>query len=415
MNDFVSPSFGTCLFPKTGGADVKATSFLNALKNMSPDALRAELTKLDARLARVEALHNAKMDEIKNWHMIKSPFKNRAMRKATEEFARDYQPLLDEKNAVLVEFEKRTGDFSAIAKKALLSTDPFASGPVRSDRTARKEQQAKDSFRDLKGFATLAGYEKEKHFLNDDIISAIKLEQAGEKVDVPGSILFFGPQGNGKSSFAKAFAYESGARVVNLRFPLKEYQEGFYVAFLKKIYFEAEKAKKHFEAEGATNNQRTILIIDEFDGLADKNSNVQPQLQEFLEKCSNDYHCTIFATTNYPENIKLSMKNDAVFPYRVGMDPATAEDKAKLLEFYMAPRAREIIDYKKIVEELLKIENLNHGFYSNARLRRIALGATPSEGGILANLKILPPDISQEQYNVYKSQVAQLSKGKNVL
>lgn len=412
--DFVSPSFGVVMAPEFA-KEMKAASFLQALKEMSTDVLRGKLAVIDETLAGIEAVHKVKIQEIKDWHKITSPFKNFAMKNATEQFAKDYQKLLYKKDAILDEFNKRTGNFKAISEQAIYSTDPMLKGAVKSDKAYRTENQAKEKFYNQKGFASIAGYDKEKHLLNNDIIAAIKSERKGEIVDVPGAILFFGPQGNGKSTFAEAFAYESGARVVSLESSGQQHSKEFYKSFLEKLYKEAGKAKKLFETEGDTKNQRTVLIIDEFDYYAGSGSKILPQLEEFLEKCSKDFHCTVFATTNYPQDIKLPMKKDSVFPYRVGMDPASVEDKAKILEFYMAPRATKSVDYKNAVARLLEREKETGNYYGNARLRRIALEGNPSETGLLAMIEKLTPDITSKQYAEYQAQVAKLSKGKTVL
>ena len=68
-----------------------------------------------------------------------------------------------------------------------------------------------------KGFDSIAGYEKEKFILTDSFINLLPLEAAGQDVEFPNSILFFGPIGNGKTSFAKAFANSANCNFVEAK------------------------------------------------------------------------------------------------------------------------------------------------------------------------------------------------------
>ena len=71
------------------------------------------------------------------------------------------------------------------------------------------------------GFNSIAGYDSEKSILKKYFISEIIKEQEGKKANVPGSVLFFGPTGNGTTTFAKAFAKETGCELVPLRLDRK--------------------------------------------------------------------------------------------------------------------------------------------------------------------------------------------------
>lgn len=409
-NNFVSPAFGVFITPKMG-VQAKSSQYLQALEKMTPDMLKGKLQAVDEALNRQIVAHKAKINEINDRFL---PFKNYSRKSVTEEFSKDYQELLNEKEMLLEAFQERTFQIGALAWAALKGTDSFRAETLKA-QSSRADYETKDTFRNRKGFASIAGYDRIKSLLEGDIISTIKAERTGADVDVPGSILFFGPQGNGKSSFAKAFAHEAGARVVVLkqRKDTKNSKES-YTAFIDKLYKTAQEAKQNFETTDEFKNQRTIIIIDEFDDISDKNSAILPQLEKFLETCSKEYHCTVFATSNYPDRIKLPMDNDSIFPFRVGMDPATVDDKKKILEFYMDGRNTEPIDYPKVVNKLLEREKESGDFYSNGRLRKIAINSD-SESRLLELIDKLAPNITKKQYDEYQNLVKKLSKGKTVL
>ncbi len=253
-------------------------------------------------------------------------------------------------------------------------------GTVSASKALKAGEQAKyAAYSQLKGFDAIAGYEYEKAVLDKFFISEIKNERAGKEANVPGSILFFGPQGNGKTSFAKAFAQESEARVRNIptNSTCSKGKERFKI-FLDKLYNEAKLAEEHYQ-KGDT-NQRTIILIDEFDNVAGKNSTIRKELEKFMQTCFDKYHCTVFATTNYPEKIAMNLKKEnSAFPYRVALDPPTADTKARVLEFYTKGRDIEPIDIPAAVKKIEEKESSLDTLFCNAFLKKIALGAKNQE------------------------------------
>ena len=149
-----------------------------------------------------------------------------------------------------------------------------------------------------KGFQKIAGYDKEKNILDKYFISEIQKEQAGEKANVPNSVLFFGPTGNGKTTFARAFAAETGCNLVPFNMHTTSLDKSNKI-FINKIQKIAERSESDFQKTG----NRTIIFIDEISKACDNKSPMLNELRDFLSNCSERYHCTVFATTNHPRQL----------------------------------------------------------------------------------------------------------------
>ena len=69
------------------------------------------------------------------------------------------------------------------------------------------------------------------------------------------------------------------------------------------------------------NGVRTIILVDEADRFMNSKSSVVQSLKRFLENCSQDYHCTIFATTNNPLDIPSALRSSSRMPIKGAIDP----------------------------------------------------------------------------------------------
>ena len=202
------------------------------------------------------------------------------------------------------------------------------------------------------GFGSIAGYDSEKSILRKYFISEINKEKEGKKANVPGSVLFFGPTGNGKSTFAKAFAQETGCTLVPIRMSLRGVDR--YNMCMKTLKKKAKEAETRFRQ----NNTRTILYVDEIGKMTDKTSTVTKEMGEFLNTCSEKYHCTVFGATNYPLDIQLPLTGkNSVFPYKISLDPPDKDNKTKILRHYLRDRLPQDTDYGKMAEHMDEIEN----------------------------------------------------------
>lgn len=404
-----SPNFGTSIV-KVVDFEAKLKDYRAFAQKLSIEGLKNQLDKFSKELLELDNNYKNKKYLIATqpwWHFKrKAPQYNQAM----ENYLKERTIVMEQKAIAAEMYETEYKKTHNVQSQLDRDIEQYKQTTIANAKTHKNSENAKNKHFDRYGFDSLAGYEKEKMVLERYVLNPIKQEQMGVAVAVPGSILFFGPQGNGKSTFAEAFAEESNTEVTeakikpNLPHKIKEQ------VFLKTLLEKAEKAKGHFEAT----NQRTVIIVDELDEVTGQNSVINKELSEFLETCSDKYHCTVFATTNYPENIGLNLKEDnMLFPVRVGIDPPNVENKARIIEFYTKGRIPEKIDCQTLAQKIEEREKEIRAVYSNAYLEELLLEATtPNE--IWARAQLIIPNISEQELLKYQEQVELLSNGKIV-
>lgn len=410
QRDFVSPNFMALMIPTPMKMQETMGQVVQNLNTLSPEVLRSQLDMINQVMKNALVAQKMQVDVINNASGLFKLLRTHRLGAAAKEFAQQYQIMLSHKENIEKAFSKRLESIKELASSSVNSADAFRNSFMTGTKALKEELESIDTFRNLKGFAALAGYDKEKNLLNNSIISLIKSEREGHKLDIPGSILFFGPQGNGKSTFAEAFAHEADCEVEFINVEMGRDSDKIFYTELQKA---ANEAKAKFESDGELKNKRTILIIDEFDQVAGKNSRYLSEIDSFLKNCSKEYHCTVFATTNYPEKLKLNFEKDYIFPFRVGVDPSTIEDKAKILEFYMNGRNKESIDFLAVAQKIDEREKEEVVVFSNAFLKQAALNSK-SEEDLLINLAKIQPNIGKNEIENYQKAFKLLARGKMV-
>ena len=281
----------------------------------------------------------------------------------------------------------------------------------------------------VKGFGKIAGYQEQINTLLDHFGTPIALERIGKNADVPGGILFFGPQGIGKTTFAEAFADQLGCELVKITPELDAKTNWNNLETI------AKDSQKRFQKDG----KRTVILINEFDDFASnepKNGfkkvidtispvgvrDINIKLKRFIEECSKKYHCTVFATTNYPERIDSELLANGQF-YKAGLPPANKANAAAVLKHYAEDFAEKDINYNELAELIVK--NQPNEAFSNSRIRSVVMDVTKADKN--KTRKITQEDLHQsiinrgadiikedlELFNRQLEQVAKLSSKKS--
>lgn len=246
----------------------------------------------------------------------------------------------------------------------------------RVDRLATANQSQ------IEGLNKIAGYEKEKATLYSEFISKIDAEKNGEEVALPSSILFFGPSNNGKTETTKAIAQATGCNIKKVRIP------NATPTAKQKAYENIIQIARESEEEFKKTKTRTIIFIDEIDKLLKEDFTNQNDLIKFLETCSDKYHCTVFAATNYPRNLGIDYKKSNAFAIRMSVDPPNFKNKIAVLKHYAKIYGfdNEWISYGNIAKSMEEIEKDRKSRYSNSDIKTIC------HFFALSNNKLKPSD-----------------------
>ncbi len=272
-----------------------------------------------------------------------------------------------------------------------------------------KIQEELTKVKENRGWDRIAGYDTEKAILSSEFIQGVGLEKTGQEVILPNGILFFGPTGNGKTTFAKAFAEQAQC-------PLIEVDSIDEADFLEDLNNALKESKKNYKK----NNVRSIILIDEFekyglDGEKGGNRKNVANLKSIMQACSDKYKATLFLTTNNPLDIDPILLVDSRVPVRVFLDPPDRNNADRVFHYYLKGKTTNNINTNELINELF--ENQGEGAYSNSRIKTIvescfkeAMNAkrTLTEGDLIRKIKETLPDIKKAHLEKYKYEVKEI-------
>lgn len=257
------------------------------------------------------------------------------------------------------------------------------------------------------GFGKIAGYKYEQKILVDNFGRAIELERNNEPASIPNGILFYGPKGCGKSTFADAFAGQLECKIVKVKNYMNDEKN------LEKLTEQAEAAQQEFEKT----NIRTVLLIDEFEDFVPKGSRLTNGMKTFMDNVSKMYHCTVFATTNHPDKIDDILLRDERIDVRVALAPATKENAVAVLAHYANGNTLPGVNYEELAEEI--VNHPSEGAFSNSRIKGLVnrlIKANADTGKKLSQIdlsdaiKEAGPDISNKALELFMEQIQYVKK-----
>ena len=249
-----------------------------------------------------------------------------------------------------------------------LSIELEKQDPVHAIRRHQKIKQQYPGF-DKVGFERIAGYPKEKNVLEITFFKLVDLEKAGEKVDIP-HIAFFGPTGNGKTTFTEAVGQETGCPVVPIptAFPSTPKRQEKFMDILET---EGQKSEERFQKD----RTRTILFVDELTNVINKESTILEKFTNFAKTCSEKYHCTLLSATNHPRELGIDLAQNDIIPVKISDDPPTKEDTVRVFQHYLKESAVGDINYNHIADTLIQIGEQKGGTYSNSQIENIVVNS----------------------------------------
>lgn len=332
----------------------------------------------------IRSKYQEKIEEIKdgfwdNWFNI-SEKKRAAIRNDMNkelDGARTMQALFTAREQETSAFRD---EFLTLAKSLNYSKEVISA--LNADVEATKKRininSRRESFDKDFGLKKLAGYEKEKAVLQSNFIDYVDDEKAGKipNRDIPNAILFYGPTGCGKTTFAKALAEEADCSFIEMKIRGRK-QSDKEDAFIDDIEEKLASAQEKF----LKTNKRTIILIDEFDRFFDKKSTSSDFIQYLkglMNDCSKENHVTLFLNTNDPLKIPEPLRNAHRTGIIVTLDPPDKDNMKAVLKHYLRDANQSNIDYDRIISKLT--ETYPDEVYSNSHLKKmIDMACTSAE------------------------------------
>ena len=343
-------------------------------KNLTKDEVQFLISYINKE-DEIKTRYQEKIDAIKDgfwdkWFDI-SEKKRAALRNDMNkelDGARTMQALFTEREQETLAFRD---EFIKLAQSLNYSKEVIAALNADIEATKRRINinSRRESFDKDFGLKKIAGYEKEKAILQANFIDYVDDEKAGKIPDrqIPNAILFYGPTGCGKTTFAKSLAEEADCSFIEMKI-IGRKQSDKENSFIKDIEEKLALAQEKF----LKTNKRTIILIDEFDRFFDKKSTSNDFIQylkELMNDCSKENHVTLFLNTNDPLDIPEPLRNAHRTGIIVTLDPPDKDNMKAVLKYYLRDANQDDIDYDRIISKLT--ETYPDEVYSNSHLKKM--------------------------------------------
>ena len=212
-----------------------------------------------------------------------------------------------------------------------------------------KESEATKLEKKGNGFADVAGMDKLKKRLNEEVIDIIKNPEKYKRlrVKIPNGILLYGPPGCGKTYIAEKFAEEVGCNYMYVH--CSDVASPYIHGGQEKIAALFEKAKE---------NAPTVLFLDELDAmLADRSrhNNVSEygEVNEFLTQLNNcaDNHVFVIGATNNPKGIDSAALRSGRLDLKVYVPAPDESERIALFKLYLKDIVADDVDYDLLAQK----------------------------------------------------------------
>ena len=199
-----------------------------------------------------------------------------------------------------------------------------------------------------KGFNRIAGYKEIKQALKNKFINSITSNNS-----IPNMILFYGPKGCGKTLFSQALAEEAKCNIIKIELTLDSDQD------FNNLQKATKEARELYEKKGI----HTIIHIDELDGFLSDQTFKPNEIQNLINSLGEN-HCTLIATTNYPNNVNTILYN--INSEKIYIGPPDKKNIQEVLTYYMKDFVDEKINYQALADMMQK--KTKNGYFSNAKI-----------------------------------------------
>lgn len=230
--------------------------------------------------------------------------------------------------------------------------DEFISALKRKNTyeiTQNKTLKEKPIKKEGAGFLAIAGMQKLKDLLYNDVIRALNEKElyASYGLTIPNGMLLYGPPGCGKTFIAERFAQEVGFNFLQLK-----------PSDIKSKYINETEEKIALIFKEAQKNAPTIIFIDEIDAVVPNREANLHQMQaapvnEFLTQMSDCSKKGIFiiAASNRPEKIDPAILRTGRIDKIFYLSPPDYDARIAMFKLYLKTRPVDIgLDYDKLAK-----------------------------------------------------------------
>jgi len=199
------------------------------------------------------------------------------------------------------------------------------------------------------GFSAIAGMQKLKDILYNDVIKALNEPELYKEygITIPNGMLLYGPPGCGKTFISERFAEEVGFNFLELR-----------PSDIKSKYINETEEKIGKIFKEAAKKAPTIIFIDEIDAVVPSREGNLHQMQaapvnEFLAQMSNCSEKGIFviAASNKPEKIDPAILRTGRIDRIIYVPPPDFEARVEMFKLYLKKRPIDLgLNYEKLAK-----------------------------------------------------------------